>query len=392
MEPLKLIELMFKHKVFFNLKCFKICFEAFLFFLISNFSFSQNSNIKLCEANVIQIENSFISASQFEKFNITLDTINHVFYTHIGFSENRKSMNILKYSLVTKKSEVLIVHFDKEIDFRYGLYKLGFDYYSSKIYFLKDNTLIFIDALTLKTSRKSQSLSGNYVFYSKDTTYIAKYYRSSDVDCASINICYKGNVTTHINLSQEDVPLTSFAPFKLISKSDDYLFWCHVSRPILYRYNTNLHLIDSLVFDFDSNLSSELKLLSKYSKISKRDPYTFYMQALEDTLSINTSVQLLNDTTCVVTTEHPNGKFSIYYIHFDSQSMSLIKRISDSNISKFDSFDDFYAYRQESNGTFCSNKLYFLKIGKSEFPWEEQNLKKDYSKYTYFNLYIFDVK
>ena len=128
----------------------------------------------------------------------------------------------------------------------------------------------------------------------------SNYYRDEMKPYAQL---FGDSIDTRIEFEPDHFELTRFNPNNLIAASAFHLARLSVSKPIIYLYNHDFELVDSLQYasenwvDIETGFDAdELEKL----KGEKRDFFGYYFELFERGLSKNTNVQFLNDSTLVV--------------------------------------------------------------------------------------------
>ena len=392
MVQLLLIELMFNR----TLHLLKVPCQIILagcFFICSFASLAQEKEMKLLPPQIIKVANEFISAGQYEKFNITIDTVNHLLYSHIGTNSETNELYFLRYNTINQQNQVLRVLLKDKIDYRYGLFRIGINYPKNKLFVVIGKSMLEIDPNTLKT-KTSKIEETQYAFCDGEISYLGKYERyNGRFEAAKLQKYQGGKLKQTLDFSMEDVAMTAFSNNKLILDTKNFIFWCHVSRPVIYRYDHDLKLVDSLVFDTNWTLPAELKTLPENKLLYKHDIYSFYMKGIEKSFHVNAAIHLLNDSTVFISTINQMDSVNYYFVHFnDKGNMVRDQMTIRSSYEKCDEMNDCHFLGQESYGTICNNELFYLKRGKAMFPWDSDDGNPDYSKFTYFHLYTFKIE
>lgn len=372
---------------------FKVFCQLFLtgyFFFNSFFSLTQ---MRLDDSKIIQVEDEFVSAGQYEKFDVTIDTINQLLYTHIGTNSDNNELYFLRFNMLNHESQVLRISPKEKIDYRYGLFRIGINYSKNKLFIIIGKNILEIDPQTLKT-KTSEIEEAQYAFCNGETYYLANYERfNGRFETAKLHKYDGGKLKQALAFSLEDVAMTAFSNHKLILKTKDFIFWCHVSQPVIYRYDHDLKLVDSLVFDSNWILPSELKNLPENKLLYKQDIYSFYMKGIETSFHVNSAIHLLNDSTIFISTLNQMDSVNCYLVELnDKKGMLINKKMIQSNEEKCNQMSDCHLFGQESYGTICNNQLFYLRRGKAVLPWDSEPGNPEYSKYTYFHLYTFKIE
>ena len=366
----------------------------YFLFSCNSFVFGQTRSFQLVSQSKFRVENQFVTLKNHTRIQLTADTVQNKLYSHISSDIVNHKITILEYDLLNGKSISKTIDLSKDIklDFRNSLSNVGLDYSTGLLYLQIDKMLLFIDLAASKVVATQKIKDADYVFVSENQRFFGSYSNASNLknkEKAQLIKPISKKKYDVLNFSTEDIALTSFSRRKSILKSNDYFYWCHVSKPILYRYNLNFALVDSLVFDTTWTLPQSLLKLPKYSDLAKGDIYSFYMKAIDDTIHVNMSIQFLNDKSIMVTTLNKmdstiedvidvSGPLKLNTIFRNSVKQDLSSELN----CKFS--------LQSAYGTLSNNKLYYMDYGKPEFPWEVETEKPEYSKFTYFHLYIFD--
>ncbi len=208
----------------------------------------------------------------------------------------------------------------------------------------------------------------------------SNYYRE-EAESARVRLFSKGK-PTQVEIDPHHFELTRFNPNNLMTSSSNHIARVSVSRPILYVYNHDFELLDSVVYNtenwinIDSNFGhEELQRLKKEND----DFFSYYFTLFERGLSKNMNLQFLSDSLLLV--GYISGTGNNFYQVISVDESGQIGHISQSQrVGKGQCFqegvevldsDNFEPNDLVTNGVAVDGSLYYVVFGSPSFPWGE---------------------
>jgi hypothetical protein len=248
----------------------------------------------------------------------------------------------------------------------------------------------------ISTEKRDENESYTFSF---EEYSIAGYYYDRALAKYKTSIAKSNNIqkTNEIHPSADFIQFTHFTPNRLMDCSSKNIAWLSVSKPMLFLYNHDLELEDSICFDTSRWVNVDhIKDLPKYRTLRDKGLFEFGTTILQDTASKNLSVQFVNDSLILVTSNYTTTfiQETLFSISKNNQLTVQSSRFAnvDSLFSLQKSQENFEMFHQTASGNIQKNQLYFAMTGSGEMPWTKSGTEIDNEKYSYIHLHIFRFK
>lgn len=350
---------------------------------------------KLKKSFTIAVENSLIAIPP-HTLTIVTNDLNQVGYFFLGIDHKKREFTFCEIDLITEQNKIHRVTYSKKIkiDKRNIIAKL---YLGLKEGILKLHIGDIILDIELKTDRILHAAKVNKkyknFFFSSDYD-IGSYYYNEAYTSDKTGLCVLRNQeeVMAIHPPMDFIEFTHFTPCNMVDVNSDFVLWLSVSKPMVYAYNHQLELLDSLCFDpVDWVDIDVVKNEQKYVDLRKVGIFEFGSTVLQDTASKNLAIQFVNDSTFMVSSMYSTLQTNevIFTINKLGKIAKKAFRIVD-NSSFFDSKivrNDFELFQESANAMISNNKMFTIYLGPGYMPWEIEPLaKRDFEKYSYLNL------
>ncbi len=245
-------------------------------------------------------------------------------------------------------------------------------------------------------------LAKNIAIHNQNTseTFCLDYPKSTQVQVSDSGILILNNYTSpSTQLSHESIilwkdpetiielhypshhsQLNSFSPNHLIEMRGKHIVRASVSKPIVYLYDTNLDLDDSLVLqnmnwkDAD-DLVTKKKL--KQSRKKGQDFFSFYIEMFGEGLCKNSKITFVNDSLLMLSSMLGDSKFCIQFIEIVDNKLRQVSDLlypgkCDCSVNdklQYLDKEQFFPKFLGMNGLVLNKKLYYFRFGSETIYW-----------------------
>ncbi len=378
-----------------------LCF--FLFIVVSQTAITQieNSYFTYDTTWIVPVETSMFHLNCDLPMEVAVDGNRRVAYIFLDVQHDERKIHFLEISTKDGTSKIHEIRYDKKtrVDSRTRqgsiaiLPKSG----GKQILIRLDNLFLIISTLEDKIiDVKKRDNDYNYVFPFNGYSIVANYYNGlSAKHNTGIALVKNDQMTSVIHPPSDFIQFTHFNPNRLVDCSEENILWLSVSKPMLFLYDHNLLIEDSICFDSNTWVDvNTVKDLPKYRQLREKGIFEFGSSILEDTASKNLSVQFVNDTLILVTSNYTTSV--IRETLFSVTSGNHLKMISsrtaniDSLFSRGKQRENYEVFNQSASGNIQENRLYYSIAGSGTLPWNKSSVEIDNQKYTYIHLHVFN--
>jgi hypothetical protein len=176
-----------------------------------------------------------------------------------------------------------------------------------------------------------------------------------------------------------DVRLTRFRPSKLTAANEEYIVRASVSQPVLYLYNHDLTLLDSIRFMPDNQWKNITDVFDKKElKVMRRKKtgmFDFVMEAFNRGIYKSQNVLFTGDRQFFLSAyqSYPNQSVFIFSITSD-EKLDLILSSSVCEIGEKSPSQSGYCPQELfSKGIYLKGHLYLWQLGDEVPPWDKPN-------------------
>ncbi len=243
-----------------------------------------------------------------------------------GLDNKKRLLFIQEISFVNGKCTSHEISYSKKIkfDFRENFHRI-IDRENNELFLLGSKGKLFVVDLQKKTMKVKikKSVPVNYLKTNGQKNIGAAYSHPSMQPICMLNIMdSNGKEIKKIDLDGGFMEFTHFSPNRLVTFSERYIFWLNISRPTLFIYDFDLNLVDSLQFCSNRPWSSAESISATIPQedLNNMDIFTHGATLLEKGAFKNWSVQLVNDSTLLITSSIIKETFLETLVHYDHPS------------------------------------------------------------------------
>jgi hypothetical protein len=230
-----------------------------------------------------------------------------VFIQEISFANGKCTSHEIAYSKKTK--------FDFRENFHRIVHREG-----NELFLLGSKGKLFVVDLLKKTMKVKikKSVQVDYLKINGQKNIGAAYSDPSMQPICMLSVMdFNGKELKKIDLDGGFFEFTHFAPNRLVTFSDRYIFLLNISKPTLFVYDFDLNLVDSLQFCPNRPWSSAESIAATMpqEELHNMDLFTHGATLLEKGAFKNWSVQLVNDSTLLITSSLIKETFLETLVH-----------------------------------------------------------------------------